>query len=139
MSISPISSNMLEAAQKALKTSEAFSSGLTQIQGKTPMASFGDTLAKQISEQGSVALNPQNFGATATPPSTYKGVVLQMIEGTQSLHSKAGQAVQNVIKGDGSLHSAMIAMEEASVSFQLLVEMRNKVVDSLQELMRMQI
>ena len=37
------------------------------------------------------------------------------------------------------LHQAMIAMEEASVSFQLMVEVRNKLLESYQELMRMQI
>jgi flagellar hook-basal body complex protein FliE len=33
----------------------------------------------------------------------------------------------------------MIAMEEANVSFQLMVEVRNKLLESYQELMRMQI
>jgi flagellar hook-basal body complex protein FliE len=37
------------------------------------------------------------------------------------------------------LHQAMIAMEEASVSFQLMVEVRNKLLESYQELMRMQV
>ena len=31
----------------------------------------------------------------------------------------------------------MIAMQEASVAFQLMVQVRNKVVESYQELMRM--
>jgi len=33
----------------------------------------------------------------------------------------------------------MIAMQEANVSFQLMVEVRNKLLESYQELMRMQI
>ena len=33
----------------------------------------------------------------------------------------------------------MISMEEANVSFQMMVEVRNKLLDSYQELMRMQI
>jgi flagellar hook-basal body complex protein FliE len=33
----------------------------------------------------------------------------------------------------------MIAMEEASVSFQLMVEVRNRLLESYQELMRMQV
>jgi flagellar hook-basal body complex protein FliE len=37
------------------------------------------------------------------------------------------------------LHQAMLSVEEASVSFQLMVEVRNKLLDSYQELMRMQI
>jgi flagellar hook-basal body complex protein FliE len=38
-----------------------------------------------------------------------------------------------------SLHQTMISMEEASVSFQLMVEVRNRLLDSYQELMRMQV
>ena len=38
-----------------------------------------------------------------------------------------------------NLHQAMISMQEASVAFQLMVEVRNKLVESYQELMRMQV
>jgi flagellar hook-basal body complex protein FliE len=38
-----------------------------------------------------------------------------------------------------SLHQAVISMEEASVSFQMMVQVRNKLLDSYQELMRMQV
>ena len=52
----------------------------------------------------------------------------------------ASQAVAGLLGGqDVSLHQAMIAMEEASVSFQLMVEVRNKLLESYQELMRMQV
>ena len=37
------------------------------------------------------------------------------------------------------LHQAMIAMQEAGVAFQLMVEVRNKLLEGYQELMRMQI
>jgi flagellar hook-basal body complex protein FliE len=37
------------------------------------------------------------------------------------------------------LHRVMIATEEASVSFQLMVEVRNKLLEAYQELMRMQV
>ena len=35
------------------------------------------------------------------------------------------------------LHQAVISMEEASVSFQLMVEVRNRLLESYQEIMRM--
>ena len=38
-----------------------------------------------------------------------------------------------------NLHQSVIAMQEASLSFSLMVEVRNKLVDSYQELMRMQV
>ena len=49
------------------------------------------------------------------------------------------QAITNqVLMGDNDqLHQSVIAMQEASVAFSLMVEVRNKLVDSYQELMRM--
>ena len=52
----------------------------------------------------------------------------------------ASDAVTGLMSGKNvSLHQAMISMEEASVSFQMMVEVRNNVLSSYQELMRMQI
>jgi flagellar hook-basal body complex protein FliE len=52
----------------------------------------------------------------------------------------ANDTVNGLMSGKNvSLHQAMISMEEASVSFQLMLEVRNKLLDSYQELMRMQI
>ena len=64
------------------------------------------------------------------------GGLVQEVNGTQAA---AGTAVKGLLAGQNvSLHQAMIKMEEASVSFQLMVEVRNKLLESYQELMRMQ-
>ena len=60
--------------------------------------------------------------------------VMERAEKESVMVYAVGLAGQNV-----PLHQAMIAMEEASVSFQLMVEVRNKLLESYQELMRMQI
>jgi flagellar hook-basal body complex protein FliE len=39
----------------------------------------------------------------------------------------------------GNLHQAMIAVQESGVAFGLMVEVRNKLMESYQELMRMQV
>ena len=45
-----------------------------------------------------------------------------------------------VLTGESTnMHQAVIAMQEASVAFSLMVEVRNKLVESYQELMRMQV
>lgn len=45
-----------------------------------------------------------------------------------------------VLTGESNnLHQAVIAMQEANVAFTLMVEVRNKLVESYQELMRMQV
>lgn len=45
-----------------------------------------------------------------------------------------------VLTGEtNNLHQAVIAMQEANVAFSLMIEVRNKLVESYQELMRMQV
>ena len=56
----------------------------------------------------------------------------------RQLHAR--EAVNDLLTGKNvSLHQTVIAMEEAQVSFQLMVEVRNKLLESYQELMRMQL
>ena len=71
---------------------------------------------------------------------SFSDVLGGMVQEVNGKQMAAGDAVQGLLSGDKvSLHQAMIAMEEASVSFQLMVEVRNKLLDSYQEIMRMQI
>lgn len=54
---------------------------------------------------------------------------------------KIADADQNkLLTGEtNNLHQAMISIQESSVAFSLMVEVRNKLVESYQELMRMQV
>ena len=69
------------------------------------------------------------------------GQVLDGLVATVAAKQGVAQAVtRQVLLGDSDqLHQSMIAMQEASVAFSLMVEVRNKLVDSYQELMRMQV
>lgn len=56
------------------------------------------------------------------------------------LENQANAMAQQVAAGDVSeLHNAMLAMQKASMALELTVQVRNKVLDAYQEIMRMQI
>jgi flagellar hook-basal body complex protein FliE len=64
----------------------------------------------------------------------------RMVQEVSAKQQHAAEAARGLQAGDTiSLHKAVIAMEEASISFQLMVEVRNKLLEAYQELMRMQI
>ena len=64
----------------------------------------------------------------------------RMVEEVGARQNAAADAVRSLQSGGNvSLHQAVIAMEEASLSFQLMVEVRNKLLESYQEIMRMQV
>ena len=56
------------------------------------------------------------------------------------LQSKANQAMEQMVgEGKGDLQETMMALEKADVSFRLMMQIRNKVLDAYQEIMRMQV
>ena len=64
----------------------------------------------------------------------------QMVNDVNSKQNVSAQAVSALQSGQSApLHQAVIAMEEANVSFQLMVEVRNRLLDAYQEIMRMQV
>jgi flagellar hook-basal body complex protein FliE len=79
-------------------------------------------------------INPQPAGESF---GSLLGRLVQEVNAKQNASADAVHALQS--GGNVSLHQAVIAMEEATVSFQLMVEVRNKLLESYQELMRMQI
>jgi flagellar hook-basal body complex protein FliE len=77
--------------------------------------------------------------AQATAPS-FESALGRMVSEISDKQAVASETVTGLLSGQSvSLHQAMIAMEEANVSFQLMVEVRNKLLESYQELMRMQV
>ena len=98
--------------------------------------------------QDQAALIQERFTADTTPipitetgnaGSAFSQMVGKLVSDVSVKQTEAGQAWQGVLSGQGvPLHQAVIASEEAAVSFQLMVEVRNKLMESFQELMRMQ-
>jgi len=69
----------------------------------------------------------------------FKNVLNSAINNVNNLQSEADNAIVKLHMEKGSLHETLIAMEKASLSFQTIVQIRNKVVDAYQEIMRMQV
>lgn len=56
------------------------------------------------------------------------------------LNLDADDAVTKVELGDsGSIHEAMIALEKADISFRTMIQVRNRILEAYQEIMRMQV
>jgi flagellar hook-basal body complex protein FliE len=94
----------------------------TGVQGPLPLKGLSET-------------NP-----TQPASESFSSVLGRMVEEVSAQQGAANNAVAALQSGQNvSLHQAVIAMEEANLSFQLMVEVRNKLLESYQELMRMQV
>ena len=83
---------------------------------------------------------PQTGPATASPTEGFGQMLDGLASVVQTKSTAAQEATRKVLLGDSDqLHQSVIAMQEASVAFTMMVEVRNKLVESYQELMRMQV
>src|ERR1700733_2436682 len=88
------------------------------------------------------ALNPGSAGPPAVVDSGkgFGGMLEGLVSMVDGKQAQADALTTNVLLGQtGQLHQSVIAMQEASVSLSLMVQVRNKLVESYQELMRMQV
>ena len=91
-------------------------------------------------------LTPTTNPAAAPPKingqgvASFESLLRGFVSEVADKQAASRDAVQGLLGGKNvSLHQTMIAMEEAQVSFQLMVEVRNKLLEAYQELMRMQV
>src|SRR5579864_4847514 len=77
--------------------------------------------------------------ARSSGGSDFQNVLQGAIEQVERSRSDANQSVQNFLSGDGEdLHSTILSVQRADLEFDMLMQVRNKVVSAYQEVMRMQ-
>jgi len=71
---------------------------------------------------------------------SFNEVIGDLIKDVDRMHKTAEQTTEKLITGElEDVHQVMIAMEEAQISFRLLMELRNKMVEAYREVMKMQV
>ena len=69
----------------------------------------------------------------------FQAVFADAIKNVEGSRQDATVSVEQFLSGEGGeLHSTILATQKAELSFELFLQMRNKVVSAYQEIMRMQ-
>jgi flagellar hook-basal body complex protein FliE len=77
--------------------------------------------------------------ARAERPS-FEAVLADSIAQVNRLQHDADRAITLLASaGPASLHDTMLAVEQADVSFRLMMQVRNKIVEAYQDVLRMQV
>lgn len=78
--------------------------------------------------------------AKTTSAAGFGDLLQKSIAEVNDAQIRADQAVEQLHTGQAkNIHEVMIALEKADISMRLMVQMRNKMVDAYQEIMRMQV
>jgi flagellar hook-basal body complex protein FliE len=105
------------------------------------MASRLETFSPEVMPlKPSETASPGQISSTHPSGDSFASLLGKMVTDVSAQQNDALQSVRAVQGGQNvPLHQAVIGMEEANVSFQLMVEVRNRLLESYQEIMRMQI
>jgi len=83
------------------------------------------------------AIKPSTAGAGKADFGSYLKNALGEVNQLQTM---ADKAIQNLVAdGKGDLQETMVALEKADISFRFMMQVRNKVVEAYQEIIRMQV
>ncbi|MGA2722533.1 MAG: flagellar hook-basal body complex protein FliE [Bryobacteraceae bacterium] len=76
---------------------------------------------------------------TAGQPGEFQSALSSAINSIESLQNNAASSVQQFLTGENEeLHTTILATQKAELAFELGLQVRNKVVDAYQEIMKMQ-
>lgn len=103
----------------------------------------------KINQLSSLQLNkiaeqtkPQQTKETSLPEGQkdFGQTISEFVKAVNEIQEDSSGKVADVIQGRSqNLHEAMASLEEAKLSFQLMVEVRNKLLESYKEIQRMQV
>lgn len=100
-------------------------------------------LGKTIAGAARSSLSRGGSAAPAAPAgdtgSAFADSLGKLIDGVEGTQADANQAITNMVENNGEVHDAMIALQRAEMSLQLTIQIRNKLVQAYQDIMRMPI
>jgi flagellar hook-basal body complex protein FliE len=86
------------------------------------------------------AITPEAFPSSkpaGTASSGFGDALSDLIGSVDATANDANAAVGRMLDGTGDVHEAVIAMQKADTALQLTVQIRNKIVQAYQDIMRM--
>lgn len=71
---------------------------------------------------------------------SFSDVISNAINNVNEKQINADNSIESLIKGDDiTMHKVMLSMQESQLSMQLLIEVRNKMVEAYQEINKIQL
>ena len=93
--------------------------------------------AKVITGVGSTTSSPIAPAVGGDGGESFGASLSRLVGTVEESHNSANTAVNGMLTGQLDVHDAMIALQRAELSLQLTVQVRNKVVQAYQDIMRM--
>jgi flagellar hook-basal body complex protein FliE len=84
--------------------------------------------------------SPASVDTAGASGGSFGSVVRDAVESLDKTQQASAQAMAQAVTGESpDLHRTIIALQTADLGFQFALQVRNKVMDAYQEIMRMQV
>lgn len=84
--------------------------------------------------------NPASKAEADSGGIDFSDILKDSIKGVNDAQLEADSAVQQVLNGETKdIHETMVTLQKADVSLKLMMEVRNKLLEAYQEIMRTQV
>jgi flagellar hook-basal body complex protein FliE len=77
--------------------------------------------------------------APAANPASFGKLLNEAVQQVNDVQNSSKGELQKFLGNESDLHSVMIALEKADLSFQMMMQVRNKIVSAYQEIMKSQV
>ena len=92
-----------------------------------------------IPVSGSSNLGQGSGAAGAQGETTFGDLLKQALQEVNQVSAQADVEARNLMTGEiADMHTAMLAVQKADLSFQMMMAVRSKLIDAYREVMRMQ-
>ena len=83
---------------------------------------------------------PAGQAETGAADGSFAELLSNAVAETSKLQEQSNEEVQKLIAGEvQDVHTALIAVQKADLSFQMMMQVKNKLVAAYEEVMRMQV
>jgi flagellar hook-basal body complex protein FliE len=96
-----------------------------------------DRISSAAGALASGAVSPSSSAAPSTGEAGFADTLRQLVGAADQSSGDANTAIGRMLEGSGDVHEAVIAMQKADAMLQLTVQVRNKLVQAYQDIMRM--
>ncbi|MBP7462311.1 MAG: flagellar hook-basal body complex protein FliE [Candidatus Delongbacteria bacterium] len=99
-----------------------------------------NSLLKQLDEINRLSQIPGQESQAQEAKVKFEDVLKNFVNDVNDMQLMAKESIEKLAAGEiTDVHQVMVAVEKAGVSFDLMMEIRNKMLEAYQEIMRMQV
>ena len=97
-----------------------------------------NTPITRVGGMGLEPLKPQGGDSTQKESESFAKTLDKFVKDVNGLQNQASESIEKLATGEvNDVHQVMIAVEEANTALEFMLEIRNKIVEAYQEVMRM--